>query len=54
MVTIIKKGIKKKDFDEKLSTIKNLKKFDAHKYCGILKLEDEPLQIQKKLRDEWE
>jgi N-acetyltransferase len=30
------------------------KKLDAEKYSGILKLEDDPLDIQKRLRDEWE
>lgn len=24
------------------------------KYCGILKLKESPLAIQKRLRDEWE
>jgi hypothetical protein len=23
------------------------------KYCGVLKLKEDPLVIQKKLRDEW-
>ena len=23
------------------------------KFCGILKLKEDPLEIQKKLRDEW-
>lgn len=54
MVTIIKKGIKKKEFDKKLSSLKSVKKFDAHKFCGIIKLEEDPLLIQRKLRDEWE
>ncbi len=26
---------------------------DTIKYCGILKLKEYPLAIQKKLRDEW-
>lgn len=26
---------------------------DTLKYCGILKLKEDPLAIQKKLRDEW-
>ena len=28
--------------------------FDAFKYCGVIKLKDDPLVIQKKMRDEWE
>ncbi|HAN79238.1 MAG TPA: hypothetical protein DCQ31_16460 [Bacteroidales bacterium] len=30
------------------------KKFDAWKYCGTIKLTEDPLTIQKRLRDEWE
>lgn len=26
---------------------------DTLKYCGVLKLKEDPLVIQKKLRDEW-
>ncbi len=26
----------------------------AKKYCGTLKLKEDPLVIQKRLRDEWE
>ena len=27
---------------------------DTKKFCGILKLKEDPLAIQKKLRDEWQ
>jgi len=27
---------------------------DTKKYCGVLKLKDDPLAFQKKRRDEWE
>lgn len=26
---------------------------DTKKYCGVLRLKEEPMTIQKKLRDEW-
>ncbi len=26
---------------------------DTKKYCGTLKLKEDPLAIQKRLRDEW-
>jgi len=29
------------------------KHFDAHKYCGVIKLKEDPLAIQKAMRDEW-
>ncbi len=54
MITIIKKGTKKAEFDKKLLDLKNIKKFDAHKFCGTIKLQEDPLEIQKKMRDEWE
>ena len=30
------------------------KSFDAYKYCGVLKLKENPLAIQKRLRNEWQ
>ena len=26
---------------------------DTRKFCGLLKLKEDPLAIQKRLRDEW-
>jgi hypothetical protein len=54
MVTILKKGTKKEDFVRKLSGLKNIKRFDANKYGGIITLNKDPLAIQKRMRDEWE
>lgn len=34
--------------------ISNTKGFDAWKYCGTITLTEDPLTIQKRLRDEWE
>ena len=33
---------------------KTQKSFDAYKYCGVLKLKENPLAIQKRLRNEWQ
>jgi hypothetical protein len=30
------------------------KKFDAFKFCGKLKVDEDPQKIQQRLRDEWE
>ena len=30
------------------------KHFDAFKYCGVIKLKEDPLTIQKQMRNEWE
>ncbi len=54
MVTVIKKGSDKKKIEKALSKIKGKKKFDAYKYCGTVKLKEEPLEIQKKMRHQWE
>ncbi len=57
MVLVLNKGASKKDIDlinKKLNQIPSRKKLDAKKYCGVIKLKEDPLAIQKKLRDEWE
>ncbi|MGB3774366.1 MAG: hypothetical protein WA951_03845 [Leeuwenhoekiella sp.] len=54
MVTVIKKGSDKKEIEKALSNMKSERKFNAYKYCGTVKLKDDPLEIQKKMRDEWE
>jgi hypothetical protein len=33
---------------------KSKKTFDAHRYCGVIKQKQDPLQLQKKWRNEWE
>jgi hypothetical protein len=54
MVTIIKKGSDIKAIRKALSKHKPRKGVDASKYCGVIKLKEDPLAIQKKMRDEWE
>jgi len=56
MVTVIKSGANKQMIAKRLETLYSAPKkgFDASKYCGILKIEEDPLTIQKRLRDEWE
>jgi hypothetical protein len=56
MVVVIKKNAKRKEIDRVLRSIKPKKTgklLNAKKYCGILKVNGDPLEIQKKLRDEW-
>ncbi|WP_320113071.1 hypothetical protein [Draconibacterium orientale] len=57
-MTTISKGTNKKEIkllllqiDKKKSSRKNI---DLNKYCGALKLQEDPVDIQKKWRDEWE
>lgn len=57
MVLILKKGASKKDIEaieKKLYKEKTSTGFNAKKYNGILKLKEDPLTIQNKLRNEWE
>jgi hypothetical protein len=38
----------------KIKRKKTKQSVNLDKYCGILKLKETPLEIQKKLRDEWQ
>lgn len=56
MVLILKKGAGKKEINairKKLGKMPN-KGVDTKKYCGVIKLKEDPLEIQKRLRNEWE
>lgn len=56
MVTVLKYGSKKeaiKRLLERLNQQTESKGIDAYKYCGVLNLEADPMDIQLKLRDEW-
>ncbi|HEX4373904.1 MAG TPA: hypothetical protein VHZ50_11430 [Puia sp.] len=50
---------KKRDIKNKVTRIRGKKKLndrngvDALKYCGVITLKEDPLIIQKRLRDEW-
>ena len=35
------------------NTDSKMKPFDAHKYCGIITLKEDPLTLQKRWRNEW-
>ncbi len=56
MTIQLKKGPTKKDFEAALEKIekgrvKNV--VDWSKYCGIIKLKEDPIKLQKKWRNEW-
>ncbi len=56
MVTIIKRGSDKaiiKAIMKQDGKPKSRKKADISKFCGILHLNEDPLILQKKWRDEW-
>lgn len=55
MVLVLKKNAGKKDIEaikEKLDKVL-IAGVDTKKYCGVIKLREDPLSIQKKIRDEW-
>ena len=56
MVLVIKRGAGKKEIEaiEKKISNKTTAGFNAHKYNGVLKIKGDALEIQKKLRNEWE
>lgn len=55
MVLVIKKGSKSRTINLTLNKIKSpSKEFNAQKYCGILKIHKDPMEIQSQMRDEWE
>ena len=58
MVTTIKSGASKEEIKflflsmaKKKSTKKG---FNAYKFCGTVKFNDDGLKIQERMRDEWE
>ena len=57
MVTIIKKGTSKEKIKSLMKQRPKNKprrqKIDLHKYCGTIRLEQDPMDMQKKWRDEW-
>jgi hypothetical protein len=54
MVLVLKKGASKKEMDNISAKLQTVKGVDTKKYCGTIKLKEDPLTIQKKMRDEWE
>jgi hypothetical protein len=53
MVLVLKKGATKKEIDlikKKFSTVEGV---DTKKICGSIKLKEDPLTVQKLLRDDW-
>jgi hypothetical protein len=53
MVTIIKKGSTQRRINQALKKLRTQKGLDAFKFCGSIRLNEDALSIQKKMRDEW-
>ena len=57
MVTIVKHGSSNALLQKILLKIKTQspkKVLNAKKFCGVLKLQESPMQIQNRLRNEWQ
>jgi hypothetical protein len=54
MTIVIKRKSGKKNISKLLKKAMSSKGVDTRKYCGVIKLNRDPLTIQKELRDEWE
>ncbi|MFT7233796.1 MAG: hypothetical protein ACI8TA_003023 [Cyclobacteriaceae bacterium] len=54
MVTVIKKDSNRQDIKKQIEKALETKGVDTHKHCGVIKLKEDPLLIQKRMRDEWE
>ena len=53
MVLVIKNFEDLKNIDSQLLGLTKSKKFNSKKHCGVLKLDDSPINIQNMMRDEW-
>jgi hypothetical protein len=54
MATVIKRKSSRKSISKIFNKAVASKGVDTKKYCGVIKLDRDPLVIQKQLRNEWE
>jgi hypothetical protein len=55
MTIVLKKGMSNEQIDNQIKASKRSdKKPDLAKYVGTIKLREDPLKIQKSMRDEWD
>ena len=53
MVLVLKKGASKKQIETIEKKLSKKNGVNVLKYCGTIKLKEDPLKIQKNLRNEW-
>ena len=53
MVSILRKGATRQEQLAIKARLQKKQSLDIRKFCGILKLQEDPMEIQKQLRDEW-
>jgi hypothetical protein len=54
MVTTIKKDASKETIEKSLKITGSKRGFDANKHLNVIKLDKNPREIQKQLRNEWD
>jgi hypothetical protein len=54
MTVIIKRSSDIQLIIKALDGLKRTGKFRSKRHCGVLKLKNKPLDIQKAMRDEWQ
>lgn len=54
MTIVLKRGQRLEDVLPKGTLAKPEKKLNSKKYVGVLNLKEDPLEIQRRMRDEWE
>lgn len=54
MVLILKKGASRKEMTSLEQKLKKKEGVDVIRHCGKIKLKEDPLAIQKRMRDEWQ
>lgn len=58
MVIVVKRGTSRKRIKELMRKLMSSRarpaRPDIFKHCGVLKLKEDPLVLQKRWRDEWE
>ncbi len=53
MVTVVKEGASASVIKKILTKLRKNYGFSFKKHSGVIKLKEDPLEIQKKMRDEW-
>ncbi|GHT51417.1 hypothetical protein AGMMS49982_08810 [Bacteroidia bacterium] len=53
MVVVIEKRYNKKKVNQMMSEFKPVKTFGAKKFAGTIEWGEDPLEYQKRIRNEW-
>ena len=53
MILVLKKGASKKEINQIKKKLLKAKGVNTRIFCGSIKLKEDPLTVQKSLRNEW-